>query len=351
MNKEYEIDDKIASKVKWSFAIGGLGKDMMFAMSTLMLGFFTIYVGVPVGIVGTIIMIARIWDAINDPIMGTIVDNTKSKFGKFRPWILIGTILNAIILIFVFFKPDLAPDSFWMIFYVSVFYILWGMSYTLMDIPFWSMIPTFSQSQKERESISVLTRIFTSIGYIIISAPWLIVVTLLGGGQTRTEILHGFFLLAIIVSIVFIITQLLVCKNAKEKYTTTNEEPTTLRKMISMLKSNDQLLVVMVTVLIFNFVLYTTSSMATFFFIFDINRDLTYDIKYLLFLFLAIGGVFQVASLFVYPLLSKFLKRRQIFQLSIIVSIVGFFGLFITAFFLKNNIYILFPIGVLVFLG
>ncbi|WP_242859742.1 MFS transporter, partial [Clostridium paraputrificum] len=79
----------------------------------------------------------RIWDAVNDPIMGLIVDNTRTKWGKFRPWILIGTLINSIVLIFLFTDCGLTGKSLYV--YVSVMYILWGMTYTLMDVPYWSM--------------------------------------------------------------------------------------------------------------------------------------------------------------------------------------------------------------------
>ncbi len=123
------------NKTKWIFGASGLGKDMMYAMSTIMSIYLIDFVGIGAVFVGVMFMAVRIWDTVNDPIMGTIVDNTESKWGKFRPWILVGTLLNSIILVFVFFKPDLAVDSISMIAYVTIFYLLWGMSYTIMDIP------------------------------------------------------------------------------------------------------------------------------------------------------------------------------------------------------------------------
>ena len=153
----------MTTKTKWIYGASGIGKDAMFAMSTIMSIFLIDYVGIGAAFIGIMFMAVRIWDAINDPIMGTIVDNTKSRWGKFRPWILIGTVLNSIILIFVFFKPDMAVDSVGLMVYVTIFYTLWGMSYTLMDIPFWSMIPALTSSQVEREEISSITSSLTLV--------------------------------------------------------------------------------------------------------------------------------------------------------------------------------------------
>ena len=148
------------AKTKWIYGASGIGKDAMYAMSTIMSIYLIDYVGISSVFIGMMFMLVRVFDAVNDPIMGSIVDNTKSKWGKFRPWILTGTVLNAVILLFVFFKPDLAPDSISMLIYVTVFYTLWGVSYTLMDIPFWSMIPSLTQVQREREEVSAITRLF-----------------------------------------------------------------------------------------------------------------------------------------------------------------------------------------------
>ncbi len=354
MAGDTELSDKIGGKTKWSFAVGGLGKDMMYAMSPLMFIFFTEYVMINAGIIGIMIMVARVWDAVNDPIMGTIVDNTRSRYGKFRPWIFVGTIINAVVLVFVYFKPDLDPNSAAMIFYASFFYILWGMSYTLMDIPFWSLIPTLSQEQKEREGITVLARVFTGLGFFIVTGGWPVLVVLLGGGGARPEQIRGFLLLAIIVSIIFVLSQLLVCKNVKERHTALDQPKIKLKQMLSLLKNNDQLLVVMVAVVIFNFAIFITSTMALYFFKYDLNRAGAMDtesLQLLLTVFLGVGGLFQISSMLFYPLLAKHFKRKQLFNLTIILAIAGFGGLLATSFFLNNNLYILFPVAVLAFTG
>ena len=101
--------------------------------------YFTDAVGLNPAFVGTLFLVARLWDAVNDPAMGMIVDNTRSKFGKFRPWIFIGTVLNAVVIVFLFRKPDLEGLPLYA--YFSIMYILWGMTYTIMDIP-WFLLPS-----------------------------------------------------------------------------------------------------------------------------------------------------------------------------------------------------------------
>ncbi|MFH5881169.1 MAG: glycoside-pentoside-hexuronide (GPH):cation symporter [Candidatus Izemoplasmataceae bacterium] len=337
--------ETVSKRSKFIFAFGGLGKDAMFAMSTVMMFYFTALIGISPLFVGTMMMLVRVWDAVNDPIMGGIVSNTHTKMGKFRPWILIGSFLNAIILVFVFLNPNLGVDTLRMYIYITVMYTLWGMTYTLMDIPFWSMIPALTQSQKDRETITVLTRFFTSIGYFIIAAGYLNLASFLGGGSTPTAQINGLFYLSIIVSLVFFFSELLLVFTVKETVVPKNEQKTTLKRMFELLKENDQLLVVMIVILIANFVLFTTSGMAVYFIIYDIgNQDLY-------FVFIAIGGVLQVIGSLCFPLFKMKFKRKQIFNVSIILQMIGFIMLLANAFILNNIIILVFAIGALIFFG
>ena len=106
---------------------------------------------------GIILLVARVFDAFNDPFMGVIVAKTKTRWGKFRPWLMIGTVTNAVVLFLMFSAPP-ALDGSGLVAYAAVTYILWGVTYTMMDIPFWSMIPAFTHSGKERgEPVNIRT--------------------------------------------------------------------------------------------------------------------------------------------------------------------------------------------------
>lgn len=337
--------EKLDFKTKISFAIGGLGKDMMFAMSTIIFFYFNNLLGISAAFLGAMMMAVRIWDAVNDPIIGTVVDRTKSRWGKFRPWILIGSILNAIVLVFLFLNPDFVTNSIQQYIYVTVFYTLWGMTYTLMDIPFWSMIPSLSSDQEDRESITILVRLFTSIGFFIVTAGYLSFAKVLGGGSAPEQKAKGLLIFAVIVSVIFVITQLLTVINVKEKIVVESKEKSTLKTMFKLLKNNDQLLVVMIVVLIINFTLYITSGMAIYYISYDIgNEDL-------FFVFMAVGGVLQVVGAVTYGLVSKRMNRKQLFNFAIWIQFIGFILLFFNAFIIDSNIILLFVFAALIFYG
>ena len=340
--------EKISNKVKWSFAIGGLGKDAMFAMSTIMLFYFNVYLGISSAFLGVMMMIVRAWDAVNDPMMGTVVEKTKTRWGKFRPWILIGAILNGIVLVLMFANPDFQNNTTLKLVYVTSIYTLWGMTYTLMDIPFWSMIPTLSSKQKEREDVTVLTRLMTTLGYFIIAGGFYIIAGALGGAtDTTTDIpamLDGAFYLSIIVAVVFIITEFVTVRNVKEAIAV-DEEKKTLKEMVRLLRENDQLLVVMIVVLVINFTLYITSGMAIYYITYSIgNQDLYLP-------FIAVGGVGQILGTVLFtPLRNKF-KRKSIYNIAILAQLAAFVLLFVNAFFLSSNVILLFVFALPIFIG
>jgi len=342
---------RLSKKNKWIFGISGVGKDAAYALSTIMFIYLTTYVGMSAGFVGGMFMVVRIWDAVNDPIMGNLVHNTKSRWGKFRPWILTGTILNGIIVIFVFLNPGFAPKSIEYMIYITIFYTLWGMSYTLMDIPFWSMIPALSKHQEDRESVSAITRFFTTVGFAVVSAPYLLLAALLGGGTmdvqnaTNSEMRNGFLYFALIISIIFIISQVVMVFNVKEQNVSEDHESISLKKMFKLLTDNDQLMVVMIVVVVTNFVLYITSTMAFYYISFNLGNEN-------LFLpFIGLGLIVQLISIAFYTTLSKKFNRKQMYNYSILLQIFAFIGLFINAFILNDNIILVFGLGVLVFFG
>ena len=260
---------KITSKEKYSFGLGAIGKDAVYNIVAVYFMFYlTDVLGISVGFIGGLFFVARIWDAVNDPIMGLVVDNTRTKWGKFRPWILIGTIINSIILILLFTDCGLTGKSLYV--YVSVMYILWGMTYTLMDVPYWSMLPNLTSDKKEREQISVIPRIFAALAGLAISSLGLKIVSVLGKGNQKS----GFLLFAIIVSVIFIVTISITVKNTREHNSSqANQEKTTLKQMMLVLVKNDQLIAFLALVLLFTIGQQIIASIQLYYFKYVIGSE------------------------------------------------------------------------------
>ena len=167
-------------KEKAAYGLGAVGKDMVYMLSaSYVLYYFQDILGVSAIAMGVILLVARIFDAFNDPIMGIIVAKTKTRWGKFRPWLLIGTITNAVILVLMFSAPP-SLDGGGLVAYAAVTYILWGVTYTMMDIPYWSMIPAFTKGGKEREGLSALARSCAGVGSAVVTIITVMAVSAIG---------------------------------------------------------------------------------------------------------------------------------------------------------------------------
>ena len=171
---------RLTVREKIAYGLGAVGKDMVYMLSaSYVLYYFQDILGVSAIAMGIILMAARVFDAFNDPIMGVIVAKTKTRWGKFRPWLMIGTVTNAVILIVMFSAPP-ALNGGGLIAYAAVTYILWGITYTMMDIPYWSMIPAFTESGKEREGLTTLARSAAGVGSALITILTVMSVAALG---------------------------------------------------------------------------------------------------------------------------------------------------------------------------
>ena len=179
-----ETKKGLTGKEKFAYGIGAVGKDMVYMLSaSYVLYYFQDIMKTSAIAMGFILLIARVFDAFNDPIMGVVVAKTKTKWGKFRPWLLIGTITNAVILFLMFAAPP-TLDGKGLIAYAAVTYILWGVTYTMMDIPYWSMIPAFTEGGKEREGLSALGRSCAGVGSAIVTILTVMAVTAIGSSLT-----------------------------------------------------------------------------------------------------------------------------------------------------------------------
>lgn len=160
---------KLSAKEKTAFGLGAVGKDMVYMLSaSYILYYYQDVLGVSAMAMGIILMAARVFDAFNDPIMGVIVAKTRTRWGKFRPWLLVGTLCNAIVLYLMFAAPP-AWNGSGIVAYAAITYVVWGVTYTMMDIPFWSMIPAFTEGGKERENLTTMARSCSGVGSALVT--------------------------------------------------------------------------------------------------------------------------------------------------------------------------------------
>lgn len=307
---------ELTLKQKAAFGIGAVGKDMVYALSaSYVMYFYQDVLGLSATFVGLILMAARVFDALNDPFMGVLVAKTKSRWGRFRPWLLSGTILNAVVLYALFNAPH--AEGAGLMAYFAVAYILWGVTYTMMDIPYWSMIPAVTKTPADRENLSVVGRTCAGVGSALIAMFTVALVGVLGGDSERA----GFGRVALIVSVLFVAAEILCCAFFKEN-SQTEMETAGVKEMFAALLRNDQAMVVVASIVLINSALYLTSNFIIYFFKYDFGGA---GWKGSYTLFSTVGGAAQILGMMVvYPLLRRKLSNTRIFAVSLISAFCAY---------------------------
>lgn len=314
--------DKIMRRNKYCFGLGTLGRDAVYSLiSMYLITYLTEVVGLSnaqLAVIGTLMVIFRIFDALNDPIMGTIVDNTHTKFGKFKPWIVFGSIVSGILTILLFADFNLSGN--WYIAVFAILYLLWGMAYTTNDISYWSLMPAISKDQKVREGIGAIARICANIGMFSVVILYTMVPDLFGLGAQKSYFLFA----VIIVCIMWIFQAITVFGVKEERQTIKPTERTTIKGMVKALFKNDQLLITAVAMALFMIGYCTTTSFGVYYFKYAYKNEGTYMI------FAAVLGVAQLTALSVFPLFSKKFTRKQLYFGSMVAVVASYLLFFLS---------------------
>lgn len=319
---------EISTRTKLTFGFGGLGKNLAFGLvTTYTLYYYNTVLGVNASFIGTLLMIARIFDAFNDPFMGIVVAKTKSKFGRYKPWILTGAILNAVVMYAMFSVPFFLVGNPLKA-YIAVTYFLCGITYTISDIPFWSIIPAITRPGRTRESMTSFARILAGLGAGIPTVIVLFLVEFLGNGNDSESLRKGFSLVALLFSLIYVLTSILTVKTLPSTELSVEQKSPSVKKLLLMLIKNDQAISVSLIIVLFTTATYITTNLVLYIFQFDICHVEYYTP------FTAVIAMVQVAGMFGYSILRKRFSNRSIFFIIsafgltayIIFSVMAFFG-------------------------
>lgn len=294
--------EKLDNRTKWTYCIGATGRDMAYALVSMFLINYIQYTMklsvAQFAAIAAIVVVCMIWDAINDPLMGIIIENCHMKMGKYRPWILMGSILNAIIIFLLF---SLRPEGWAFVGFFGIGYLCWGMTYTMNDIAYWGMLPSLSSDPKERNFLVTVMGIFICVGQFTVAG---IVPTIIAGNAINT-----YRLVALIVGLCFIAFQALTVIGVRERKHSAEEntEHLGLKDMFKIFGRNDQLIPAGISSLLFNIGSGLLIMFGMNFFYFEFGYSKGGD---LVFLFTVMYGLGTLISEFLFPLLTKFFKRK-----------------------------------------
>ncbi|WP_019616096.1 melibiose:sodium transporter MelB [Psychromonas ossibalaenae] len=314
--------DKVAMPTKLAFGFGGFGKDFgLVVVNTFLFFYYTDVVGVSAAFIGSVFLGARIWDTINDPLLGYLVTKTKSRWGKYKPWIFIGNILNALFIV-ALFSAHLFSGTEQLIFIV-ITYVGWGMTYTLLDAPFWSLIPTITLDKGERERLMPYPRLLASLANYIASGVGVMAVSKLGAGDDG----QGFMLFAVISGVLAIISATVTCIWTEQSFEENSKtaKPLKIKDALRLIFKNDQFIVLLSLALLYNIAANMTGGLNLYFYTYVLG-DQSLFTTYMLW-----AGIFGTGSLLVFPKLMEQFGRKFVFSVSLLLPVISAAMLYLVA--------------------
>ena len=315
--------DKQMKRNQICFGLGTVGRDALYSLvSMYLLVHLTDVVGFSDGglaAIGIMLTLFGIFDAVIDPFVGAIVDNTKTKWGKFKPWIFIGMIGTGILSVLMFHNFDMGETAH--IVALGVTYLLFSIFFSLNDIAYWSLMPAISKDQGVRERVGAFARICANVGMFAMVLIYLNVPSMFSWlGMNDRDV---YFLFAIIVAILMWAFQSITLLGVKEDRSgLAQEERTTLKGLFRALLGNDQLLVTAISMALFMIGYCTTTAFGTYYFKYAYGDEGMYMV------FAAVLAVAQLTALSVFPLFRKKFTRKQLYtgsMITVTVSYVIFF--------------------------
>lgn len=238
-------EEKLSNRNLIMFSLGTFGRDFLYNFFTGQLLTFVMFTkhltALQFSMISLIIIAARIFDALNDPFMGGVVENTRTKWGKYKPWQLIGSVLTTGVIVALF---TIEVDEWEFIGLLAAMYFLFSITFTMNDISYWGMMPSLTSNPHDRNKLTSFAQIVASAGGGLCG---LIVPTFTVGQFSHVfgGAVGGFRIMAIFSGVLMTAFQFFTIFGVKEKPLPTSLErvkPMTIKEMFRTIAKNDQLM-------------------------------------------------------------------------------------------------------------
>lgn len=332
-------DSTLDKRTKWTYSIGATGRDMAYTLINMYLITYIQYTMkltvAQFSAISVIVILCLTWDAINDLMMGIIIENSHFKLGKYRPWILIGMLLNAVIIVLIF---SIRPQGWLFVAFFGISYLCWGMTYTMNDIAYWGMLPSLSSDPKERNTLVTLMSVFICIGQFSVAG---VLPTLVAGNAVK-----AYRNAAIVIALCFVGFQLLTFFGVRERKRQENPDKLSLKDMFRIFRRNDQLIAIGISSLLYNIGSGLLIVFAINFFYFEYGYA---NGGNLVFIFTVMYGLGTLLSQVVYPALAARFSRKVLLRGMTVLIFLGYAMLMMFGYVLPKNAILLNAIGFLIF--
>ena len=311
-NKERVEKNMVPWRQRLGYGLGDTASNLTFMMVTLyLMYFYTDVVGLNPASVAVLLLVTKIWDAINDPLMGLIIDRTHTRWGQCRPYFLWGAIPYAFfgVLMFTVVGSDMGTK----LLFAYIGYIGFDLAYTFINIPYSAILPSLTSNYAERTAVNSVRMIFSRIGGVIVSLATLPLVGMIGKGNEAKGFQGTMMIFGGLAVIMFVITFF----STKERIPQSNKERMPIKDSFKALKGNYPWWVI----LFLNIAMWIGFTM--------MQQTIVYFCKYNLgnaglagpFMPIMILGI--VAALLLMPKFSKKATKRTLLIVGECISIVG----------------------------
>ena len=332
--KMAEIKSKLSLGEKIGYSVGDTASNLFFQTFILFITFFyTDVFGISAKAVGVMFLITKIWDAVNDPMMGLIADRTKTRWGKFRPYLLWFAIPIGLLGVLTFSTPDLSTGG--KLVYAYVTYTLLMMLYTVINVPYSALMGVMTSNARTRTIVSQFRFVAAFIGGLIVQYSVLRMVRIFGDGNDAVGWQRAMMALSTLAVVLFFIT----FASTKERVKPPKGQKTRLRDDLRDLSKNKPWLMIGgATVFQLTHILMRTSCIIFYFTYFVQNQEVMlfgrlYSFSYqnMVTVFLITGSVFQILGSILASYFSKILGRKYTYAGFLTTS-----GIFTALFFFLN---------------
>lgn len=333
------MNEKLDARTKWSYCVGATGRDAAYALVSMYLILYVQYTmnltSAQFAVISGAMILCMVWDAVNDLLMGIIIENTHFKMGKFKPWILIGCITNAVVIICLF---TIRPSGWAFVGFYSLFYLLWGMTYTMNDIAYWGVLPSLSSDPGTRDSLVTIMSIFICIGQFSVAG---VVPVVIAGNAVK-----AYRTVALVVALALVAFQLLTAFGIRERDRKEQTEKLSLKDMYRIFARNDQLVAAGAASVFFNIACNLLIIFGVNFFYIEYGYS---ESGNLVFYFTVMYGLGMLISQASYAFLAKRFSREKMLRVCFIVLLLGYACFMGFGYILPKNVILLNAIGFIIF--
>lgn len=303
----------------WLFGVGTVGRDMVYTLIAFWLIYYLTEVltlsNTALGLITFVVLAIRILDAVLDPIVGGLVDSTRTRWGQFKPWLFWGGLVSGVFTVLLFTDTGLTGWQFVTVF--ALVNLLWGVAWASHDISYWGMLPALSLNPRDREKIASVAKMFATVGLFAVAAgAFPVVAALEGTGMTKTQ---AWMWLAVGCSVIMMLGMLVTIFGVRERRDVDlTGEHVSLPQMWRTITGNDQLVWAAVAYLLFMFGNGLTGAFGPYFFKYVYGDEAVFNT------FVIFVGVGQLLGYALFPAFARRLSRGQIYTVATVLMVIGY---------------------------